>query len=171
MRSFNFISRLGVASLLVITSLSAGCDRNIKRLPEKVATNELAALLVPNIHQLSTTVWQLQQATNASNQRIDALFSPVDVGPVSLAFQDGRIRVNNTCNNMSAGYNLLENGQLKLDQLIATQMACEAPLMAREATMGRILEQGPLQLQLVEGGLKVTNTAGDSLVFGPNPNN
>ncbi|GGD51207.1 META and DUF4377 domain-containing protein [Pseudoxanthomonas indica] len=110
--------------------------------------------------------WQLQQATTAAGQRIDALFVREDA-PITLDFSDGRLGISNTCNRMSGAY-ALEGAVLRVSRLAATMMACaDATLMALDQEVGKRLEgnSGFVLEQGAEPTLKLTAANGDVLTF------
>jgi heat shock protein HslJ len=116
--------------------------------------------------QLAGHHWQLQQATTASGQRIDALFVREDA-PITLDFADGRLGISNTCNRMSGAY-ALEGTVLRVSRLAATMMACaDAKLMALDQEVGKRLEgnSGFALEQAATPVLKLTTAAGDVLTF------
>lgn len=124
---------------------------------------DLAAEL-PRFH------WRLQDATDASGKRIDALFARAEL-PLQLDFRDGRIAVANTCNRMMGRY-ATSAGTLTVERLASTMMACVDPkLMALDREAGARL-QGPLAMGLVAGDaprLTLRNAAGDQLTFAGTP--
>ena len=124
---------------------------------------DLAAEL-PHFH------WRLQDATDASGKRIDALFARAEL-PLQLDFRDGRIAVANTCNRMMGRY-ATSAGTLTVERLASTMMACVDPrLMALDREAGARL-QGPLAMGLVAGDaprLTLRNAAGDQLTFAGTP--
>lgn len=125
-----------------------------------------AAPAADSTTQLVGHHWQLQQASTASGQRIDALFVREDA-PVTLDFTDGRLGISNTCNRMSGAY-ALEGATLRVSRLAATMMACaDAKLMALDQEVGKRLE-GSSAFALEQGAtpiLKLTTATGDVLTF------
>ena len=124
---------------------------------------DLAAEL-PRFH------WRLQDATDASGKRIDALFARAEL-PLQLVFRDGRIAVANTCNRMMGRY-ATSAGTLTVERLASTMMACVDPkLMALDREAGARL-QGPLAMGLVAGDaprFTLRNAAGDQHTFAGTP--
>ena len=109
--------------------------------------------------------WQLETATTADGGRIDALFAN-PVAPLQLEFADGRVSVSNACNRMGGDYTL-EAGQITFAPMMATKMACDAPLMAMEREANTRLA-GRHALTLVTGTpprMELVNGLGDRLVF------
>lgn len=119
---------------------------------------------------LSSHHWQLQQATTAAGQRIDALFVRDDA-PVTLDFVDGRLGISNTCNRMGGAY-AVEGATLRVSRLAATMMACaDGKLMALDQEVGKRLE-GNSAFALEAGAtpvLRLTTAAGDILTFAGQP--
>ena len=126
-------------------------------------------------HDTATTLvayeWQLKSATDAAGQSIAALF-PAPDKPLGLLFSDGRINVTGGCNRMSAGYQLLDSGQLQASPGPSTLMACPPPLANADAAIAKFLS-GALQVA-VEGEagapqLRLVAADGSSLTFGGTP--
>ena len=93
--------------------------------------------------------WTLTSASGAGNQRIDALF-PSAERPFVFGFEGARLNVAGGCNSLRGSYELSGEGQLSVGRLAATMMACEAPLMAADAALSKLLA-APLELVLVQG--------------------
>lgn len=74
--------------------------------------------------------WQLESATDAAGQPIEALSGNPDA-PLQLDFADGRVSVSNACNRMGGDYTL-EAGEIRFAPMVSTEMACAEPLMAME---------------------------------------
>jgi heat shock protein HslJ len=114
--------------------------------------------------------WRLQDATDASGKRIDALFVREDK-PLQLDFADGRVGVANACNRMGGEYSL-EGESLTIARMVSTMMACIDPkLMALDGEIGKRIE-GASKLDLLANDtpmLALTNAAGDKLVFAGEP--
>ncbi|MCD7099910.1 META and DUF4377 domain-containing protein [Stenotrophomonas sp. MMGLT7] len=145
--------------LLVLLPLAlalAACGREpatpAGELPDAQAPQPTTAkAAAPDPQLLGRYHWQLDQATDAGGQRVQALF--VDPQrPLQLDFGDGRVAVSNTCNRMSGGY-ALDGSRLRVERLVSTEMACEPPLMALDQAVAQRL-QAPLEL--------ATETAGDA---------
>jgi heat shock protein HslJ len=111
--------------------------------------------------------WQLNNATDSTGKRIDALF--VRAGqPVQLDFSADRLSVVNSCNAMGGGYSIT-NGRLQMSPMIRTMMACpDAALAALDDAIAQRL-QGSLKLSLQAGGnaphLQLVTDSGDTLSF------
>lgn len=120
--------------------------------------------------QLARYHWRLQSATDASGQRIDALFVRDDA-PVQLDFKDGRVGISNTCNRIGGTYTVTGDA-LAFGRMNSTMMACaDALLMALDGEVAKRLE-GPLTYTLAESEppqLRLNNRAGDLLFFAAEP--
>jgi heat shock protein HslJ len=91
---------------------------------------------------LSRQHWQLRDAVDGSNKRLDALLGLPDK-PLQLDFSADRISVSNACNRISGSYRIVE-GHLVTTQLLQTRMACADPtLTQRETTITTVLQGGP----------------------------
>lgn len=104
----------------------------------------------PPMPDLSTTLvayrWQLESATDASGQSIEAFF-PGPENPLGVEFQDSRLGVTGGCNRLSAGYQLLKPAQLQLGPGRSTMMACPPPLAEADAAFAKFLT-GTLQAEI-----------------------
>ena len=119
---------------------------------------------------LSAYHWRLNEAKDASGNRIGALFVNADK-PLQLDFADGRVSVGNACNHMGGAYSV-EGDKLKFDQLASTLMACtDAKLMALDREIGKRLEaELPSRMQAGDAPmLTLTGGQGDVLTFKGEP--
>lgn len=101
--------------------------------------------------------WQLQGATDADGDRIDAAF-PHGTAVHALVFDDGRVGLEGGCNHIGGDYRIDARGRLVIGPLQSTLMACEdtARMDADAAVSGlvqgtsewRIAESWPEQLFL-----------------------
>ncbi|WP_305806030.1 META and DUF4377 domain-containing protein [Stenotrophomonas sp. YIM B06876] len=128
--------------------------------PAATATIDSAALAANH--------WRLSEASDATGQRLDALFARADQ-PLTLDFSDGRISVSNTCNRMGGSYTV-DGATLTVGSLASTLMACADPgLMALDQAVGERLE-GALEGKMPEAGtLQLVNAQGDVLTFRGEP--
>jgi heat shock protein HslJ len=112
---------------------------------------------------LAACHWQLSDARDAQNQRIDALFVRADA-PLRLNFQQGRANIDNACNRISGAFNVVDD-KLEISQMAATRMACIDPAISAldQAISARL--QGALSARHVPQTLTLNNAAGDTLVF------
>jgi len=128
-------------------------------LPSEIRANNPS---LPNV--LTAHAWQLTRAVNAEGLGLKALF--VDENrPLTVQFNQGRVRISNTCNPMSGIYTLdSSNNALNISSLVSTMMACPQPIMALDAAIAQRLE-GALQISIQGNELRIQNQAGDVLVF------
>jgi heat shock protein HslJ len=115
---------------------------------------------------LSAQQWHLMDATHADGSRIAELFARAD-RPIQLHFADGRVGVSNACNHMAGSYTLSED-TVSVGDVMATEMACEEPLMQAESAMGRVLLGGGT-LRFDGEQLLWTTPGGDVLRFRGEP--
>ncbi|MFN3579943.1 MAG: DUF4377 domain-containing protein [Pseudomonas sp.] len=109
--------------------------------------------------------WVLEEASDRYGYYNPELFAG-DTDNIQLNFRDGRISVSGSCNQMGASYSI-RGETLSVGDLMQTMMACERPLMVREAAIRNFLRL-PLKAKL--GGdeaLALTLSSGDgsNLVF------
>ena len=64
---------------------------------------------------------------------------------VRLSFKDGRVGINAGCNSMSGAYQIVD-GRLVTGNMAATEMGCEAPLMAQDRWVGAFIGGATLTL-------------------------
>ena len=99
-------------------------------------------------------------------RRIDALLVRPTL-PLQLDVADGRIRITNTCNRMSADIHI-DGDTLRVGPLVSTKMACADPaVMALDTEIAKRLEDR-IGLQLLESDppqLMLTTANGDTLRF------
>jgi heat shock protein HslJ len=117
--------------------------------------------------QLPRYHWALQKAEGPTGQPLTAL-QPPGHPALELRFQDNRIRVLNAC-NVIAGRYTIDNGQLQVDQLLHTMMACADPNVNRLEKAATHVLHGPLRMSLVATAagprLQLTTTDGEVLQF------
>lgn len=110
--------------------------------PDAATTSHGDAAAAVSATTLTHHQWQLQDAVDGSNQRLDALFGAPEK-PLQLDCTAERIHVRNACNNISGSYRIVE-GHLVTVQLLQTMMACADPtLMQRETTIKDVLRGTP----------------------------
>ena len=114
--------------------------------------------------------WQLVNATDSKNKHIDSLFARSDM-PLTLKFQDNRISVLNSCNNMSGTFDLSGNN-LTTKNIASTMMACAAPLDQLDRQVSQLIagkttiEITPKQINAKRvHELTLTTMQGDTLIF------
>ncbi len=124
---------------------------------------------------ISTTVltryhWQLHDAVDAGNQRLDALFGKPGQPPLQLDFTTDQLSVRNACNAISGAYKIVDD-HLVAASLRQTMMACaEATLVQRETTIKAVLQDRPSLIVSTPGGtgtplLTLAATNGQTLTF------
>lgn len=116
--------RLILPTLALPLALLTACSNPPEAaMPQTAAepTPQAAPAVAVDTSVLSGYHWQLQQANDASGAQIPALLRADK--PVTLAFNDGRLLVTNTCNRMSGAYSIAAD-KLLLSQLASTMMAC-----------------------------------------------
>jgi heat shock protein HslJ len=110
--------------------------------------------------------WLLVNATDASNQRIEALFPDPERSFV-FAFEGSRLHVQGGCNGLRGAFQVNPDGMLEVTGGMSTMMACPAPLMAADAALTALMA-GTLEPVLVAGAqptLALLTAAGDTLVL------
>jgi Heat shock protein len=104
--------------------------------------------------------WQLHDAVDGNNRRLDALFGRPE--PLQLDFSADRISVRNACNNIHGNYTLVE-GHLVTAPLLHTMMACADPtLKQRESAIEALLHGRPTLILTTAGDTPLLTLAADS---------
>jgi heat shock protein HslJ len=120
---------------------------------------------------LASYRWQLHDAVDANNQRLDALFDNSGK-PLQLDFTDRRVSVSNACNGISGDYRIVD-GHLVPGPLVQTMMACADPtLMQRETTIKHMLKAKPTLITSGSDGkilLTLSADDGQTLTFAGQP--
>lgn len=120
----------------------------------------------PDKISLAHYSWQLQDARNAQDIRIDTLFVQTN-RPVQLNFDDRRVSVGNTCNIMNGEYSLDEN-RITFGIFAATMKMCiESGIAALDGEISRLLK-GTNTYSVTEAEhpiLVFTTPDGDTLKF------
>lgn len=130
-----------------------------------------AARATDSTRTLGQYHWQLDNATDHTGQRLDALFARPQK-PLQLDFVDGRMRISHTCNAISGSYHV-DGNKLDIGPLTHTMMFCaDKPLMAMERDASQRLH-GELSFKLQRAGaqpqLSLTTADGDTLSFTGQP--
>ena len=116
--------------------------------------------------------WQLHDAVDADNQRLDALFGTTDKPPLQLDFTSDQLSVHNACNAIGGGYRIVD-GHLVVSSLRQTMMACtDATLMQRETTIKAVLRGRPTLIVSTPGTtplLTLASASGQTLTFAGQP--
>lgn len=115
------MTKMIMGATFVVGALSAGCQTTAT-LPAPVSQPVTETAL--QAHN-----WQLVDAKRMNGERVTALFFD-PAKPLTLSFMNdnGRnyVAFMNTCNNMSAGYSVV-NGDVQIKNGISTMMACPEP--------------------------------------------
>jgi tellurite resistance protein len=112
--------------------------------------------------------WSLEDARDANGAHVAALFARPRQ-PLQIDFTEARIAVDHACNRIGGAYTLAA-GQLVVERLAQTLMACADPALAGlDAAIGDRLEgRSALTLQAAGGGtprLVLVTVQGDRLSF------
>ena len=89
-------------------------------------------------------------------------FEPVDDTTVRLSFHNGLLSIRGGCNDQGGKYQI-EDGRLKIDGLVSTEIGCEAPLHDQDDWLAQFVRLRP-QLKLESDRLTLTG-AKATLVF------
>lgn len=116
--------------------------------------------------------WQLHDAVDAGNQRLDALFGKTGKPPLQLDFTTDQLSVHHACNAISGGYRIVDD-HLVTTALRQTMMACtDATLTQREATIKAVLQGRPALIVSTPGDTPLLTLAaadGQTLTFAGQP--
>ena len=115
------MTKMIMGATFVVGALTAGCQ---------TTPNVTAPVTQPvTAEALQAYNWQLVDAKRMNGERVTALFFD-PAKPLTLSFMNdnGRnyVAFMNTCNNMSAGYSVV-NGDVQIKNGISTMMACPEP--------------------------------------------
>ncbi|XID75705.1 DUF4377 domain-containing protein [Alkanindiges sp. WGS2144] len=133
--------------LVLALSLSiVACSQSTPTRAPVSDTSSTAPQSTLNQQQLHAYSWQLTSATNASGQRIDALFkAPEPNKPITLNFEQNRIAIKNLFCNIRGLNTELQGNQLIVKQpIIATMMGCPADIEKMEKTLVDLLTSKPI---------------------------
>jgi heat shock protein HslJ len=115
--------------------------------------------------------WQLHDAVDGNNQRLDGLFDGSGK-PLQLDFTDDHISVSHACNGIGGSYKIVD-GHLLTGPLMQTMMACTEPvLMQREKTIKHVLGAKPALITSSADGQTLLSLAaadGTTLTFAGQP--
>ena len=93
---------------------------------------------------LRAYLWRLTDARDRDDARITDVLDKPGL-PISLQFDEKRVRVSNTCNRMGGEYRYIQTDQVEVQQVQQTLMACaDARLMAAESRIGRMVSEAAL---------------------------
>lgn len=111
--------------------------------------------------------WQLHDAVDGSNRRLDGLFDSSGKS-LQLDFTADRVSVSNACNGIGGNYKIVD-GHLFTGPLMQTMMACAEPtLMQRETTIKNVLQARPALITSTADGkplLTLSAADGTTLTF------
>ena len=119
------MTKVMMASVLAVGTLAAGCQTTTT--PQTPTTPAPTQAITTST--LEAFNWQLVDATRSNGQKVSQLFfNPAK--PLTLSFMNvngqHRVAYMNTCNNMGAGYSIV-NGNVQIENGISTLMACPEP--------------------------------------------
>jgi len=110
--------------------------------------------------------WTLESASDGQGRRIEAV-SPGPGRAFVFGFADARLHVRGGCNQLSGGYEVSAEGQLKVGRMAATMMACEPVSMQADSALAALLAK-PLKVDLARGAtpvLRLASASGEVLVL------
>ena len=115
------MTKVMMASVLAVGTLAAGCQTT------PTVTAPVEQTITSNALQAYN--WQLIDAKRSNGDKVTQLFFD-PAKPLILNFMtangDNRVAFMNTCNNMSAGYSIVD-GNVQVQNGISTLMACPEP--------------------------------------------
>ena len=115
------MTKVMMASVLAVGTLAAGCQTT------PTVTAPVEQTITSNALQAYN--WQLIDAKRSNGDKVTQLFFD-PAKPLILNFMtangDNRVAFMNTCNNMSAGYSIVD-GNVQIQNGISTLMACPEP--------------------------------------------
>lgn len=151
------MTKVMMASVLAVGTLAAGCQ---------TTPNVTAPVTQPlTTATLEAFNWQLVDATRTNGQKVTQLFyNPAK--PLTLNFMnvngERRVAFMNTCNNMGAGYKIV-NGNVQIENGISTLMACPEPQASFDtATLATV--QGKYSLSKNANNVPMLTITNDSQV-------
>ena len=151
------MTKMIMGATFVVGALTAGCQTTTT-LPAPVSQPVTETAL--QAHN-----WQLVDAKRMNGERVTALFFD-PAKPLTLSFMNdnGRnyVAFMNTCNNMSAGYSVV-NGDVQIKNGISTMMACPEPQASFDtATMATV--QGKYSLNKNANNVPILTIRNDNQV-------
>ena len=121
------------------------------------------------VRSLLSNVWTLQSGSEAAGTPIDALMVPGHA--FQMRFQEARVSIQGGCNTLNGSWRLSPQGQLMLERLAATMMACEPALMKADGALSAVLAQH-LDVDLQRGErptLRLLSPSRQTLLFSGEP--
>ena len=159
------------ACLLLLPLALAACATVPESTPRAASSSSASSATALSAATLERYQWQLHDAVDGDNKRIDALFGKPGK-PLQLDFSAERVRVSNACNNISGSYQIIE-GHFVAGPLMQTRMACADPtLMARDTTVTAVLQGKPTAILTTTGTaplLTLAAESGQTLTFAGKP--
>ena len=142
------MTKVMMASVLAVGTLAAGCQTT------PTVTAPVEQTITSNALQAYN--WQLIDAKRSNGDKVTQLFFD-PAKPLILNFMtangDNRVAFMNTCNNMSAGYSIVD-GNVQVQNGISTLMACPEPQASFDtATLATV--QGKYSLSKIANNLPV----------------
>jgi len=133
------------ALLMLLPLALAACSAAPDPVAPATTPNDTASTApVVSSDTLARYHWQLRDAVDGNNRRLDGLFRDAgDDRPLQLDFTADRVNASQACNAIGAGYRLVED-HLDTEMMMHTMMACPDPvLMERESTISKLLQDKP----------------------------
>lgn len=151
------MTKVMMASVLAVGTLAAGCQTT------PTVTDPVEQTITSNALQAYN--WQLIDAKRSNGDKVTQLFFD-PAKPLILNFMtangDNRVAFMNTCNNMSAGYSIVD-GNVQVQNGISTLMACPEPQASFDtATLATV--QGKYSLSKTANNLPVLTITNASQV-------
>lgn len=121
-RPHRFIAALGLVALLTTAACSDDKDDDTEPAAAAVSAEDLDGSSFAS--------------TSVEGQTL------VEGSTITLDFAEGRISANAGCNTMNSSY-AVEDGELKVDQMAQTLMACEEALQSQDEWVAAFLTSSP----------------------------
>ena len=140
--------------LLALTACMSAPESSLPTVAPAAASVPTSTITLGRYH------WQLRDAVDSNNRRLDALFGNKD--PLQLDFSADRINVRNACNGIHGSYTIVD-GHLVTTPLLQTMMACAEPtLMQLETTIKAVLQGRPTLILTTADNTPLLTLAADS---------
>ena len=130
------MTKVMMAATFAVGTFAAGCQTTTSSITEPAPVTQPITSEALQAHN-----WQLVDAKRTNGEKVTQLF--IDPAkPLTLNFSkvDGsdRVAFMNTCNNLAAEYSVV-NGNVQLNNVLATMMACPEPQASFDtATMATV---------------------------------
>lgn len=149
------------ACLLLLPLALTACMTTPESTMHTAAPASASASMPTSSITLARYYWQLHDAVDGNNRRLDALFGKPEP-PLQLDFSADRISVRNACNGIHGSYTIVD-GHLVTTALLHTMMACAEPtLIQRESTIEAILQGRPTLILTTADDTPLLTLAADS---------